>query len=57
MLYLTVPLPSLHSHPPLPAAVGFEDPETHAIYWFNLGKGPVHYIPQLQKYFKMDVVA
>ena len=37
-------------------AVGFIDPETHAVYWFNLARGPVHYIPQLDKYFKMEVV-
>ncbi|GMH62430.1 hypothetical protein TrRE_jg7026 [Triparma retinervis] len=35
-------------------AVGFEDPQTHAIYWFNLNKGPVHYVKQLNKYFKME---
>ncbi|GMI39668.1 hypothetical protein TrCOL_g10463 [Triparma columacea] len=37
-------------------AVGFEDPGTHAIYWFNLNKGPVHYVKQLDMYFKMDPV-
>ena len=34
--------------------VGFEDPQTHAIYWFNLRKGPVHYVKQLGLYFKMQ---
>ncbi|GMH70129.1 hypothetical protein TrVE_jg4665 [Triparma verrucosa] len=34
--------------------VGFVDPQTHAIYWFNLAKGPVHYIKNLGLYFKME---
>ena len=35
-------------------AVGFEDPETHALYWFNIKRGPLHYIKNLDMYFKMD---
>eukprot|EP00953_Heterococcus_sp_UTEX-ZZ885_P033940 17621-Heterococcus_DN1.PRE.6 len=34
-------------------AVGFEDPESHAIYWFNLRAGKLHYVTALDKYFKL----
>lgn len=33
--------------------VGFEDPVTHAILWFNLEAGPTHFIPNLGLYFKL----
>lgn len=33
--------------------VGYECPEVHQLYWFNLAKGPVHYIPDLGLYFKL----
>ena len=35
--------------------VGFEDPETHAIMWFNIQRGgKLHYIKHLGKYFQME---
>ena len=33
--------------------VGYEDPATHQLVWFNLAKGPLHYIPDIGLYFKM----
>jgi hypothetical protein len=33
--------------------VGYECPEVHQLYWFNLDKGPLHYIPSIDKYFKL----
>lgn len=33
--------------------VGYECPEVHMLYWFNLTKGPLHYIPSINKYFKL----
>lgn len=33
--------------------VGFEDPQTHAILWFNLEAGHPHFIPNLGLYFKL----
>lgn len=33
--------------------VGYECPEVHQLYWFNLTKGPLHYIPSIDKYFKL----
>jgi len=32
---------------------GFECPQTHAIYWFNLGPTNLHFIPKLGLYFKL----
>lgn len=37
-------------------AVGYEDPDSGQLVWFNLGKGPVHYVPDIDLYFKMFVV-
>eukprot|EP01084_Bolivina_argentea_P305756 528227_1 len=33
--------------------VGFEDPTTHSVYWFNLDKGNTHYVEMIDKYFKL----
>ncbi len=33
--------------------VGFEHPYTHQLVWFNLEKGPLHFVPQTGLYFKM----
>jgi hypothetical protein len=33
--------------------VGYEDPNTHAIVWFELNKGPLHYVPDIGLYFKL----
>eukprot|EP00611_Tribonema_gayanum_P023237 TRINITY_DN4847_c0_g1_i1.p1 TRINITY_DN4847_c0_g1~~TRINITY_DN4847_c0_g1_i1.p1 ORF type:complete len:151 (-),score=32.19 TRINITY_DN4847_c0_g1_i1:121-507(-) len=33
--------------------VGYEDPETHAIYWFNLKAGKVHHVTPIDMYFKL----
>lgn len=37
-------------------AVGFEHPETHAIYWFNLHRGDLHYVKEIGMYFKLKHV-
>eukprot|EP01039_Chlorochromonas_danica_P008222 gene8222-9069_t len=37
--------------------VGYEDPVTHAITWFNLTAGKLHYVPDLNLYFKLSPVA
>lgn len=34
-------------------AVGYEDPETHAIYWFNLKRGNLAYVTEIDMYFKL----
>ena len=36
--------------------VGYEDPSTHQLVWFNLAKGPLHYIPDIGLYFKLKPV-
>ena len=33
--------------------VGYECPAVHQLFWFNLDKGPLHYIPSIDKYFKL----
>jgi hypothetical protein len=33
--------------------VGFEDPYTHQLAWFNLTKGPLHFIPEINLYFSL----
>ena len=38
-----------HSRP-----VGFEDPVTGQLQWFNLHDGPLHYIPDIGLYFKLN---
>mmetsp|Transcript_11267 Transcript_11267/g.10897 ORF Transcript_11267/g.10897 Transcript_11267/m.10897 type:complete len:143 (+) Transcript_11267:76-504(+) len=37
-------------------AIGYEDPNTHQLVWFNLNKGNLHYIPDIGLYFKMQPV-
>ena len=34
-------------------AVGYEDPDAGQLVWFTLTKGPVHYVPDIDLYFKM----
>lgn len=34
-------------------AVGYEDPETHAVYWFNLKRGNLAYVAEIDMYFKL----
>mmetsp|Transcript_24133 Transcript_24133/g.72423 ORF Transcript_24133/g.72423 Transcript_24133/m.72423 type:complete len:128 (+) Transcript_24133:90-473(+) len=34
-------------------AVGYEDPDVGQLVWFTLTKGPVHYIPDIDLYFKL----
>mmetsp|Transcript_30 Transcript_30/g.28 ORF Transcript_30/g.28 Transcript_30/m.28 type:complete len:124 (+) Transcript_30:117-488(+) len=34
--------------------VGFEDPSSHQLQWFTLKNGPLHYIPTIDKYFKLE---
>lgn len=34
--------------------VGYEDPFTHQIVWFNLDQGPLHYVPDINLYFKLS---
>lgn len=34
--------------------VGFVDPVTHAVMWFNLDEGALHYVPDLDLYFKLN---
>mmetsp|Transcript_17613 Transcript_17613/g.45966 ORF Transcript_17613/g.45966 Transcript_17613/m.45966 type:complete len:131 (-) Transcript_17613:410-802(-) len=33
--------------------VGYECPEVHQLMWFTMTKGPLHYIPSIDKYFKL----
>lgn len=42
-------VPSAHSV----RAVGYEDPVTHQLVWFNLSRGPLHYIPDIGLYFQL----
>ena len=34
--------------------VGYEDPGTHQLVWFNLSENALHYVPGLSLYFKMQ---
>ncbi len=34
--------------------VGFEDPVAHQVLWFNLEDGHIHYVPEINLYFKLD---
>ncbi|CAM9551588.1 unnamed protein product [Phaeothamnion confervicola] len=36
--------------------VGFEDPELHALYWFRLNEGALHYVEEIDKYFMLEKV-
>ena len=36
--------------------VGFEDPETHQLKWFNLKKGVMTFVPSIGLYFKLDPI-
>ena len=33
--------------------VGYECPEVHQLFWFNMSKGPLHYVPSIDKDFKL----
>lgn len=37
--------------------IGYEDPDCGQLVWFNLTKGPIHYIPDIDLYFKLYPVA
>lgn len=37
--------------------VGYEDPDVGQLVWFTLAKGKVHYIPDIDLYFKLYPVA
>lgn len=37
-------------------AVGFEDPNSHQLQWFNLHKGSVHFVPTIGLYFKLHAI-
>ena len=37
-------------------AVGFEDPSTHVLHWFNLTKDKIHYVPSIGLFFKMQPI-
>jgi hypothetical protein len=37
-------------------AVGYEDPASHQLNWFNLRKGPLHYVPSIGLYFKLQEI-
>lgn len=37
--------------------VGYEDPDVGQLVWFTLAKGKVHYIPDVDLYFKLYPVA
>ena len=41
------------SHAEHERAVGYEDPDAGQLVWFTLTKGPVHYVPDIDLYFKM----
>mmetsp|Transcript_3980 Transcript_3980/g.6246 ORF Transcript_3980/g.6246 Transcript_3980/m.6246 type:complete len:127 (+) Transcript_3980:47-427(+) len=36
--------------------VGFENPLTHQVQWFNLYKGELTYIPETDLFFKLDEI-
>jgi hypothetical protein len=33
--------------------VGIDDPSTQQLMWFVLKKGPLHYVPNVDKYFTL----
>eukprot|EP00607_Mallomonas_marina_P007765 CAMPEP_0182417294 /NCGR_PEP_ID=MMETSP1167-20130531/1724_1 /TAXON_ID=2988 /ORGANISM="Mallomonas Sp, Strain CCMP3275" /LENGTH=103 /DNA_ID=CAMNT_0024590725 /DNA_START=117 /DNA_END=428 /DNA_ORIENTATION=+ len=33
--------------------VGYEDPDTHALSWFRMDAGKLHYVPDIGLYFKI----
>ncbi|KAJ8606100.1 hypothetical protein CTAYLR_010563 [Chrysophaeum taylorii] len=37
--------------------VGYEDPDVGQLVWFTLAKGPIHYVPDIDLYFKLYPVA
>lgn len=37
--------------------VGYEDPDVGQLVWFTLNKGPIHYVPDIDLYFKLYPVA
>ncbi|CAM9460794.1 unnamed protein product [Discosporangium mesarthrocarpum] len=46
---MPIEVPSEHQE----RVVGFEHPETHAILWFNMSAGKLHYVSEIDKYFKL----
>lgn len=37
-------------------AVGYEDPFTHQMKWFNLNVGEIAFVPEINLYFKIKVL-
>lgn len=35
-------------------AVGFEDPNSHQLNWFNLTRGKIHYVPSIGLHFSLE---
>ncbi|CAM9630789.1 unnamed protein product [Choristocarpus tenellus] len=46
---MPIEVPSQHDE----RVVGFEHPETHVLLWFNMKAGKVHYVSEIDKYFKL----
>lgn len=42
-------VPSQHKE----RVVGFEHPVSHAIYWFPMTAGKLHYVEEIDRYFKL----
>lgn len=42
-------VPSQHKE----RVVGFEHPVSHAIYWFPMKAGKLHYVEEIDRYFKL----
>lgn len=42
-------VPSQHQE----RVVGFEHPESHALYWFPMKAGKLHYVEEIDRYFKL----
>ncbi len=36
--------------------VGYEDPGTHQLVWFNLDEGPLHFIPDINLHFRLKKI-
>lgn len=46
-------VPSQHQE----RVVGFEHPESHAMFWFNMKAGKLHYVKEIGMYFKLVPLA
>jgi hypothetical protein len=36
--------------------IGYENPATHQLLWFDLAEGPLHFIPDINLYFKLKKI-